>query len=281
MTTLSLLPGPLKRLFSRFDAGGTTERSLEMALDHWRIKRGNRLYPSVADIDVAQLGTFAPHVFVFERSGKADWSLRFAGEAAKTMLRPQSGEATLSTLANRRIAARLRLLFAMGRGDRGSRLGKLHISRSVGRDPRCPAQHRWQQGRGHIRGHRFASARLTCSRGSRLRLLHFVRFQYPYDFLIGDLVEIGVMEAEAKEGLGRLQANDVIRLRAQSGDLFFGSNGDGENDRPRLLEAQSFDDGPNSGARGDPVVNDDCRTPGDADARAILQVELCPALNFL
>lgn len=111
MTTLSLLPGPLKRLFSRFDAGGTSEHSLEMALDHWRIKRGNRLYPSVADIDVVQLGTFAPHVFVFERSGKADWRLRFAGEAAKPMLRPQSGEATLSTLANRRIAARLRLLF--------------------------------------------------------------------------------------------------------------------------------------------------------------------------
>lgn len=111
MTTLSLLPGPLKRLFSRFDAGGTSERSLEMALDHWRIKRGNRLYPRVADIDVAELGAFAPHVFMFERSGKADWHLHFAGEAAKPMLRAKSGEATLSTLANRRIAARLRLLF--------------------------------------------------------------------------------------------------------------------------------------------------------------------------
>ncbi len=111
MTTLALLPGPLKRLFSRIDAAGTTERSLEMALDHWRIKRGDRLFPSLSDIDVAQLGAFAAHVFVFERSGKADWSLRFAGEAAKPMLRPQSGEATLSTLVNRRIAARLRLLF--------------------------------------------------------------------------------------------------------------------------------------------------------------------------
>jgi hypothetical protein len=111
VTTLALLPGPLKRLFSRFDAGGTSERSLEMALDHWRIKRGNRLYPRVADINVAELGTFGPHVFVFERSGKADWRLRFAGEAAKPMLRAKSGEATLSTLANRRIAARLRLLF--------------------------------------------------------------------------------------------------------------------------------------------------------------------------
>jgi hypothetical protein len=111
LTTLSLLPGPLKRLFSRFDAGGTSERSLEMALDHWRIKRGNRLYPSVADIDVDELGVFSSHVFVFERSGKTDWRLRFAGDAAKPMLRPKGGEVTLSTLANRRIAARLRLLF--------------------------------------------------------------------------------------------------------------------------------------------------------------------------
>jgi hypothetical protein len=111
MTTLSLLPGPLKRLFSRIDAAGTTERPLEMALDHWRIKRGDRLYPSLSDIDVGELGAFATHVFVFERKGKTDWSLRFAGEAAKPMLRAEGGEATLSTLANRRIAARLRLLF--------------------------------------------------------------------------------------------------------------------------------------------------------------------------
>jgi hypothetical protein len=111
VTTLSLLPGPLKRLFSRFDAGGTSERSLEMALDHWRIKRGNRLYPTVADIDVDELGIFSSHVFMFERSGKSDWRLRFAGDAAEPMLQPKGGEPTLSKLANRRIAARLRLLF--------------------------------------------------------------------------------------------------------------------------------------------------------------------------
>jgi hypothetical protein len=82
-----------------------------MALDHWRIKRGNRLYPSVADIDVAELGLFSSHVFMFERRGKSDWRLRFAGDAAKLMLKSKGGEAMLSTLANRRIAARLRLLF--------------------------------------------------------------------------------------------------------------------------------------------------------------------------
>lgn len=111
MTTLSLLPEPLKRLFSRFDAGGTRERSLELALDHWRIKRGNRLYPRLADIDAGQLGTFAPYVFIFERTGNKEWRLRFAGEAAKATLRPESRGATLTALANRRIAARLRLLF--------------------------------------------------------------------------------------------------------------------------------------------------------------------------
>ena len=111
MTTLALLPGPLKRLFTRIDAAGTTEHSLEMALDHWRIRRGDRLLPSRSDIDVAQLGPFASHVFVFERCGKADWSLRFAGDMARKMLSPPVGEPSLSTLGNRRIAARLRLLF--------------------------------------------------------------------------------------------------------------------------------------------------------------------------
>jgi hypothetical protein len=111
VTTLALLPGPLKRLFARFDAAGTTEHSLEMALDHWRIKRADRLWPTLADLDVAQLGPLASHLFVFERRDKADWSLRFAGDAARTKLKPPVTEPALSTLGNRRIAARLRLLF--------------------------------------------------------------------------------------------------------------------------------------------------------------------------
>jgi hypothetical protein len=111
VTTLSLLPGPLKRLFARIDAAGTHEHSLEMALDHWRIRRGDRVFPGQSDIDVAQLGPLASQVFVFQRRAKADWSLKFAGDAAKRILNPPAHDPALSTLENHRIAARLRLLF--------------------------------------------------------------------------------------------------------------------------------------------------------------------------
>jgi hypothetical protein len=111
VTTLALLPGPLKRLFARVDAAGTTERSLEIVLDHWRIRRGDRVFPSLSDIDVASLGPLAQRVFVFQRCAKNDWSLQFAGESAKGILAPPTQNPAVSTLGNHRIAARLRLLF--------------------------------------------------------------------------------------------------------------------------------------------------------------------------
>ena len=109
MTTLALLPERLKRLFSRFDAAEAHEHSLELALDHWRVKRGDRLWPKPADIDPAQLGPLASHLFIFERSGD-DWRLRFTGSAAKTDLGVPPEEATLSSLVDHRAAARLRRL---------------------------------------------------------------------------------------------------------------------------------------------------------------------------
>jgi hypothetical protein len=110
MTTLALLPERLKRLFSRFDAAGAREHSLELALDHWQVKRGERLWPKVTDLEPAQLGPLAPHLFIFERSGD-NWRLRFAGDAAMTDLGAPTGDATLSSLADHRAAARLRRLF--------------------------------------------------------------------------------------------------------------------------------------------------------------------------
>lgn len=110
MTTLALLPERLKRLFSRFDAAGAREHSLELALDHWQVKRGDRLWPKVTELEPAQLGPLAPHLFIFERSGD-DWRLRFAGDVARTDLGAPAGDATLSSLADHRAAARLRRLF--------------------------------------------------------------------------------------------------------------------------------------------------------------------------
>jgi hypothetical protein len=127
VTTLSLLPGPLRRLFSRIDAAGTRDRTLELALDHWRVKRGDRLWPRLADIDVAQLGPLASHVFVFQRVGKADWRLQFAGESAKRILGPPAHKPTLSILENRRVAARLRLIFEWV-GDTGEAVSASFVS---------------------------------------------------------------------------------------------------------------------------------------------------------
>ena len=110
MTTLSLLPERLKRLFSRFDAAGAQSHSLELALDHWQVKRGDQLWPKADDIDPAQLGPLAQHLFIFERSGD-DWRLRFAGDTAKTSLGIPAEDVTLSRLADHRAAARLRRLF--------------------------------------------------------------------------------------------------------------------------------------------------------------------------
>jgi hypothetical protein len=76
VTTLSLLPGPLKRLFAKIDAAATGDRSLELALDHWRIKRGDRLLPRLADMDMKQLGPLASQLFLFESCDEDDWVLR-------------------------------------------------------------------------------------------------------------------------------------------------------------------------------------------------------------
>jgi len=127
VTTLSLLPGPLKRLFSRIDAAGTRERGLELALDHWRVKRGDLLFPRLSEMDVPQLGPLASHVFIFQRRAKADWSLQFAGDSAKKILGVPGYEPGLSTLENRRVAARLRLLFEWV-GDTGEAVSASFIS---------------------------------------------------------------------------------------------------------------------------------------------------------
>jgi hypothetical protein len=110
MTTLALLPERLKRLFSRFDAAGAHAHSLELAVDHWQVKRGERLWPRLTDIEPAQLGPLAQHLFVFERRGD-DWRVRLAGDAAKRDLGIPAEEAILSRLADHRAAVRLRRLF--------------------------------------------------------------------------------------------------------------------------------------------------------------------------
>lgn len=127
MTTLSLLPRPLRRLFSRIDAGGTRNPTLELALDHWRIKRGDKLWPRQSDIDAAQLGALSSHLFVFQRGAEGEWTLKFAGDSARGILGVSAQRPGLSTLGNRRIAARLRLIFEWV-GDTGEAVSASFIS---------------------------------------------------------------------------------------------------------------------------------------------------------
>jgi hypothetical protein len=113
VTTLSLLPGPLKRFFAKIDAAATSDRSLKLALDHWRSKRGNRVLPKLSDMDMQQFGPLASKLFLFERCDEDDWALRFAGKDVETLLEPRSADAKLSALGNRRLAVRLRHLFQL------------------------------------------------------------------------------------------------------------------------------------------------------------------------
>jgi hypothetical protein len=113
VTTLSLLPSPLKRFFAKIDAAATSDRSLELALDHWRIKRGDRLLPKLSDIDMQQLAALASKLFLFEHCDEDDWALRFAGKDAEDLVQPGPAGAKLSTLSNRRLAVRLRHLFQL------------------------------------------------------------------------------------------------------------------------------------------------------------------------
>jgi hypothetical protein len=110
VTTLSLLPRSLRRLFSRIDAAGTTEPFLAQALDYWRTQRGARLLPQISEIDVKELGPLTSHLFILERKGKSEWRFRFIGGEAKALLGPSAPDATLSRLGNHSLAARLRLL---------------------------------------------------------------------------------------------------------------------------------------------------------------------------
>ncbi len=162
VTTLSLLPGPLESAVSRIDAAGTSDHSLEMALDHWRIKRGESALAEPFRYRRGTARTLASHCFsssgAARRTGACDLPAR-----RQSMLGRRAERSDFIDTGKSPPRGPPQASVRMGRGDRGSRLRDLHLSRSVGRDPRGPAQHRRQQGRSDIRRNRFASDRLTGS----------------------------------------------------------------------------------------------------------------------
>lgn len=114
MTTLGLLPAPIKRLFERVDVTAA-HPDLEAALGQWVRRRGSRMFPAAGDLRLADLETAADHLFILARSEAPDrdWELVSAGQAASAVLDPAGDWSPLGRLGNRRVAVHLRRLLGL------------------------------------------------------------------------------------------------------------------------------------------------------------------------
>ncbi len=113
MTASADLTPAVARLFDRIDVEARDE-SLRAAFRYWMDRRAGELCPSLAALQLNQMGPASAPVFAFQRvsPGSPDWRLSFAGDEAAGWL--QVGEETLlSRIGDRRAAVRLRHLFAM------------------------------------------------------------------------------------------------------------------------------------------------------------------------
>ncbi len=111
MTTLALLPEPIKRLFDRVDVR-PTHPDLEAAHEYWNSLRGDRVFPTAADLDLTDLGDAASQLFVLAQSDQTsrDWTLVFVGRQAGSVLVPGGDQQTLQGLRDRRLAVHIRRL---------------------------------------------------------------------------------------------------------------------------------------------------------------------------
>lgn len=115
MTELALTPPNLRRLFQTVDlAPLPQDRAVAESLDAWRERRGRRLSPPAGDMLHDQTRTVLDQSFLAEPlPGTRDFAITGAGLRARRLLEPLHAEARLSQLRDRRLAARLRQLFAM------------------------------------------------------------------------------------------------------------------------------------------------------------------------
>ncbi len=111
MTTLALLPAPLKRLFIRVDVAASNPL-LESALEHWVHRRGRRLFPQTGNLQLAELGEVTAHLFILSQREppSSDWEFVSIGGAASAILLAEGEWPTLNKLGNRRAAVHLRRL---------------------------------------------------------------------------------------------------------------------------------------------------------------------------
>lgn len=113
MTTLSLLPPPLERLFDRIDAAEPSDARLRALLEIWRARRLKRFLPTHAAVSGAVPDPIATHSFGFKRveDARGDWQLIEAGEAASALFGHLGGGRRLADMQQRRLAVHLRRLF--------------------------------------------------------------------------------------------------------------------------------------------------------------------------
>lgn len=116
MTTLSLLPPPLERLFDRIDAAEPSDARLRALLELWRARRLKRFLPTRAALSGAVPDPIATHTFGFKRveETRGDWELVEAGEAASNLF-GAIGSRRLADMRSRRLAVHLRRLFEFAR----------------------------------------------------------------------------------------------------------------------------------------------------------------------
>jgi ribose-phosphate pyrophosphokinase len=117
MTTLAISPPPLRRLYSLLDfAPRPKSEDLVRLLVYWREMRGQRVVPSRNEIDAAELGAAASHMFLYAlAAAPRGYRLAAGVEAANSLLGDLEIGDDLLQAKNRRVAVRLRRLFDCAR----------------------------------------------------------------------------------------------------------------------------------------------------------------------
>jgi hypothetical protein len=121
MTQLARTPPAERRLFQVVDLAPLPKhRVIVEALDAWRQRRGPNLAPDAADLDRDQSWPVSDHSLVAEPSTALDdFALRKVGASAAVALGSGARADSLTELADKRVAVRLRhlLRLALERGE--------------------------------------------------------------------------------------------------------------------------------------------------------------------
>ena len=113
MSSFATLPSAAAGLFDMVDAAEPENELLRKAYRYWQEKRGGNMLPAERAF-MTLPAAFDAEAFVFERpEPTSEWTLHRVGETARGLLRPAAEDWRLPALTDRRIAVRLRRLFAM------------------------------------------------------------------------------------------------------------------------------------------------------------------------